>query len=63
MPIYEFECRKCGARFEELLGMTQDTSEIRCPKCNASDPKRLMSMFGSRANSASGASCGPGAFT
>jgi len=44
MPIYEFECRKCGAKFEELL-RSSDSSGVTCPKCGTNKIKRLMSTF------------------
>lgn len=41
MPIYDFKCRGCGHKFEELvrLGETPD-----CPLCNGSDLERLISI-------------------
>ena len=40
MPLYEFKCRACGHRFDELvkLGETPD-----CPKGRAAAPERLFS--------------------
>jgi len=35
MPIYEYECPKCGGRFELRRGLADNDSEIRCPKCGA----------------------------
>ena len=32
MPIYEYECKKCGERFEELQNMN-DAPLKNCPKC------------------------------
>jgi putative FmdB family regulatory protein len=43
MPIYEFECGKCGARFEELVPAGQTAP---CPQCKSSDVKRLYSQIG-----------------
>ncbi len=40
MPLYDFECERCGARFEELVGQSED---LDCPACGASDPRRLFS--------------------
>jgi putative FmdB family regulatory protein len=45
VPIYEFECRSCGHRFEELVGshVGRETSEVRCPQCESSEMERLVS--------------------
>ena len=32
MPTYEYECRKCGHRFE-LFHSIKDDSPKRCPRC------------------------------
>jgi putative FmdB family regulatory protein len=40
MPIYEFECEGCGARFEELVG-TGETAA--CPACGSEGARRLYS--------------------
>ena len=45
MPIYEYECVKCGERFELLRGMANSDSEIRCPKCGTEGPRRVSSVF------------------
>jgi putative FmdB family regulatory protein len=45
MPIYEYECRKCEERFE-VLQKAGDTNEgLRCPKCEADKPERVLSAF------------------
>jgi putative FmdB family regulatory protein len=40
MPIYEFECQGCGARFEELVAAN---AIVACPDCGAEGAKRLLS--------------------
>ena len=47
MPIYEYECRSCNERFEVLQRMNEDNSRIRCPRCNADRPQRVLSTFSS----------------
>jgi putative FmdB family regulatory protein len=42
MPIYEYECRGCGHRFEFLK---LPTTVAACPSCNGSDLERLISTF------------------
>lgn len=44
MPIYEFKCAKCEAKFEELLGSSSNSA--KCPKCGSGDVKKLFSGFG-----------------
>ena len=34
MPTYDYECRKCGHRFEVFHSMSDDTAR-RCPKCKS----------------------------
>ena len=43
MPIYEFECSKCGARFEELV---QVGKTAPCPECESSEVQRRFSPIG-----------------
>jgi putative FmdB family regulatory protein len=40
MPIYDFECRACGERFEALLAAGQSPA---CPACAAPKAHRLFS--------------------
>ena len=41
MPIYEFECEECGARFEELVAA--GATGVRCPECGSTHTRRLIS--------------------
>ena len=43
MPIYEYECRACGNRFEQLI-IHSTTPE--CPSCQGRNLERLVSLFG-----------------
>jgi putative FmdB family regulatory protein len=40
MPIYEFECEECGARFEELMA---SGGAAACPGCGSDRTRRLLS--------------------
>ena len=42
MPIYEFECSKCGARFEELVPAGQSAP---CPQCKSVEVQRRYSTI------------------
>ena len=33
MPLYEFQCRKCGS-FEEFISLKSYESKANCPSCN-----------------------------
>ena len=43
MPIYEFECSKCGARFEELVAAGRSAP---CAGCGSAEVRRLYSQIG-----------------
>lgn len=40
MPIYEFECEACGARFEELVAAG---AMVACGECGSERTRRLFS--------------------
>ena len=43
MPMYEFECKKCGHQFEKVMSMTEhDEEKVRCPKCESEEVKHLI---------------------
>jgi putative FmdB family regulatory protein len=44
MPIYEFACRSCKERFEELVSTTK-AIDLACPHCGSRDLERLFSPF------------------
>ena len=31
MPVYEFVCEKCGARFEKQVRFSEDPDHVVCP--------------------------------
>lgn len=44
MPIYEFQCDRCGAKFDQLMSMKDPTPP--CPSCAAGDVRKLVSAAG-----------------
>ena len=42
MPIYEYECQKCGHRLEALQKIS-DPALTDCPECEANELKKLVS--------------------
>ena len=41
MPLYEFRCEDCGARFEELAPV--GTERVACPECSSEQTARVFS--------------------
>jgi putative FmdB family regulatory protein len=56
MPLYEYECRKCGHRFEILV-----YGKVRpvCPNCQGQDLEKAFSTFATSSSDsyASAATC------
>lgn len=46
MPIYEYECPKCGHKFELRRSIAESDEEARCPRCGEERAKRAISVFG-----------------
>jgi putative FmdB family regulatory protein len=38
MPVYEFECAKCGS-FDEIRSLEQSRAAASCPYCGSSSPR------------------------
>lgn len=58
MPIYEYKCHDCGAKFEVLVYSNSDKA-IVCEKCGSENSEKLFSGFAtSGAPGSSGSSCG-----
>jgi putative FmdB family regulatory protein len=68
MPLYEFECEKCGWEFEELVRSASATDEVQCPACDSQEVHKKVSLFASKAagginygrSSAAASSCSTG---
>ena len=42
MPLFEFRCAACGARFEEIVSGDR---KPECPKCGSTEAEKLLSGF------------------
>jgi putative FmdB family regulatory protein len=42
MPLYEYECRGCGHRFEALV---RGADRPACPACRSEDLEQMLSLF------------------
>lgn len=57
MPLYEYECRSCKARFERLVSGSK--VEVTCLKCGSTDLAQLFSTFAVSTGTAKAADPGP----
>jgi putative FmdB family regulatory protein len=55
MPLFEFQCRSCGHRFETLV-LSTSRSTPACPACHGTDLEKLVSVFGVGSGGAAGRS-------
>ena len=58
MPIYEYECQSCGEKFEMFRSISDDDSEIKCPKCGKKNSRRIFSRFATGASYGESATSG-----
>ena len=45
MPIYEYTCKACEEKFEQLVRSMSNTDKVKCPKCGSSKTARALSVF------------------
>jgi len=45
MPLFEYLCQDCQKQFTFLSGVVSGNSDPRCPRCQSSRLKKLMSRF------------------
>lgn len=65
MPLYDFRCEECGARFEQRLSFSQSDTRIACPTCASQHTRRLISAVmvlgvGASGAATEGGGCGCG---
>jgi putative FmdB family regulatory protein len=48
MPIYEYRCRHCQHRFDKLVPMGTNDSEVECPVCHERGLQKVVSVFGTK---------------
>jgi putative FmdB family regulatory protein len=68
MPIFEYECKACNHKFEELV--SSKTTTVVCPRCQSTETRKLLSMFAAASGSGSpsgssrvGSGCGGTGFS
>lgn len=45
MPIYEYQCNRCGKEFEQLVFSSDREEKFVCPSCGEKDTSRVLSCF------------------
>jgi putative FmdB family regulatory protein len=58
MPIYEYQCPKCGDRSEQLCKLAETGKDMVCPNCGNTGLRRLVSAFACPGVKGGGNSCG-----
>ena len=66
MPIYEYQCKPCGAKFEKLVRSMSSTEAVKCPECGSEQTARALSVVaavssdggGGKSAAADGPMCG-----
>lgn len=67
MPLFEYVCSECGAKFDELVSRADDT--VQCPSCHSHNTEKQLSVFAASVVGAAGApacarpSCPGGGFS
>jgi putative FmdB family regulatory protein len=46
VPIYEYVCQECGAKFEKFVRSMSSTAPIACPECQSEKVEKAISLFG-----------------
>ena len=61
MPIFEYMCAHCGAKFEKLVLSASRERQIRCPECGSDAVEKTISTFstGGGASRSTATNCAP----
>ncbi len=56
MPLYEYECKECGEKFEKMVRFSEAGQNPACPACHSPDTHKKISSFASLGSSLGGGS-------
>ena len=45
MPLFEYRCSKCSAKFEVLHKSINNLESVYCPECHSTEINKLISSF------------------
>ncbi len=54
MPIYEYHCQDCDNKFERLVSMSTQETDIQCPSCHQQHVEKVLSVFASKTTGRAG---------
>lgn len=57
MPIYTYLCNNCGEKFDLLVGITAEKTELKCNKCDSKNIKKVFGTFSMGESSCSTGTC------
>lgn len=58
MPLFEYRCRECDARFEKIVpGSNRD--DVECPHCGTEKAERQISTFATNSGGVGGSLAAP----
>lgn len=61
MPFYEYQCEKCGTKFELMRAIAQRDDPTRCTRCGAEGARRSLPLVQASVRPAgAGERCGGG---
>jgi len=56
MPLFEFICKKCGKKFEQIV-FSVNKEEIKCPECKSNEIEKQFSTFSSNTSDTQHSDC------
>lgn len=45
MPLFDYLCRKCGHKYEEIVRSADVSLPVACPQCGTQDTERQIVRF------------------
>ena len=47
MPVYDYECKKCGKAFTVVVRLSEidPKKKVRCPKCSSTEAQKRIEPF------------------
>ena len=45
MPIYTYVCKDCKQKFDLMVGVNSEKTQLKCPKCESLNIEKTFSAF------------------